>query len=1187
MAEEDRTRRWQRFAPPADPIQAVRAAIAAIRRAPTDPEARRRLHALGAEQWEQLAVLLADEARAADHPAVAAAFYEELADVHENLDQPVETIAAMERVVELDPDHADHHDRLAWLYRRAEAWLQAAAAYERVAELSPNDRGRAALRAAGKLYRERGKLDRAAAIYRRIVERRPSDLDAWRALDELLTELGRWREAAAARGERATRAKGVERAALLRSQARALEQAGEHAQAAQLVAQAQQYAPDDVSGLVDYAEVLAREGHGHKAADILAARIDEAVDRGAPTDDVAALRLRLFDIVDEQLRDRARAQMVMADLLAAAPEYLPALERLAARAARDPDPRAHAAALLRYAAAAPDPTTRGLAFLEAARRYRELGDHDAAIAAFEDAATLVDDPAVRRELDDSRTARTLAGVLARADQLAAAGKLDAAAEQLRDALGDVPADTPGERLAPLVHQLARVLEQLDDDESHQLLHEAHRLDRRSLPIQLALGESCFRRKLWRQAALHLGALADHPHAPRHAAAIAQALVHAAQAEIRALRPHNALAHYATAARLDPQCAAAHHALGEAAMERGDVAEAVDHLEREAQATTDPQHRLRLFDALGDLAHDVLGDPARAEHCWLQIADLADVPTLDKLVTVQRARGTVRGDTSARLAAQVADAGPQRELLEEAAAAYAAAGDLPQATAVAERLMADPVHARTPSAVACAARIALAAGDPRRTARWLERALTAWDADDARRADPAAPVATGGDGPRTAHARGPDEPARAGAGPAGPQRPDRHEHAALWRTLGDARRALGTPDPARAAYRRTVIAAPDSEGALAARRALVELAASVGESAATSRIALVEAEQVPTDVLAWARELARANTTHAADDARLAFDLARALGAVLDEDDARFLAAHPVRPMASDEAYATVLGETELRALVDDADAGPLAPVFDLLAEAAPLVCPTAQAALVDADLLDTTRLAGTSDAAVAAIYPQIAKALGGPATLLHATSDRTRPALALLYATPPVVVVGPALAGVRARSHADLAAAEDRATPADADLRFQLGRLVELSRPRRIFAAQPADAFDVFVRGLRHAFAPAAAPAGDRSVRAAADRIRGATPVALRARLAEWFAGSPDDVTGAAHQARYRAAVDRAADRAGLVACGDVIAALERAGGPDHARHLVQLAAAQRYLAARRKLRPHAVETETTQPFAR
>src|SRR3954462_6252500 len=130
MAEDERTRRWQklaRYEAASDTIQVLRVSIAEVRNAPRDPEARRRLRAIAAEHglWDQLAVLLGDEARAAEgHPERAAAFYEELADVYENLDQPLETIAAMEQVAALDPDHVERLDRLAWLYRRAGAWAK-------------------------------------------------------------------------------------------------------------------------------------------------------------------------------------------------------------------------------------------------------------------------------------------------------------------------------------------------------------------------------------------------------------------------------------------------------------------------------------------------------------------------------------------------------------------------------------------------------------------------------------------------------------------------------------------------------------------------------------------------------------------------------------------------------------------------------------------------------------------------------------------------------------------------------------------------------------------------------------------------------------------------------------------------------------------------------------------------------
>src|SRR5579862_3034320 len=264
MAHDDRTGRWRRLerAPTAsEAIQLLRRSILEIRAAPDDPEPRRGLRAIAAEHelWDQLALLLADEARAqADHPLIAAAFHEALADVYETLDQPLEAIAAMEALVAIAPDVVAHHERLAELYRREGAWAKAAEAFEQIARRATDRRADAALAAAATLERDGGRFDRAAALYRRIVERRPSDLAAWRALDDVLSELGRWGEVARVRGERAARApSGFEKAALLRAQARALEQAGDLPAAAEVVQRASTHAPDHVSGLVDQADVLA------------------------------------------------------------------------------------------------------------------------------------------------------------------------------------------------------------------------------------------------------------------------------------------------------------------------------------------------------------------------------------------------------------------------------------------------------------------------------------------------------------------------------------------------------------------------------------------------------------------------------------------------------------------------------------------------------------------------------------------------------------------------------------------------------------------------------------------------------------------------------------------------------------------------------------------------------------------
>lgn len=789
-------RRWDRVSTgDSDPLLTLRAAIESIRSAPADQEARRRLRALGAEgTWEPLALLLADEAKGAARPDIAAAFYEELADVRENLDQPMETIAAMEAVIELDPDDIERLDRLAWLYRKAGAPAKAAAMFERVASRAHDDRGRAALRAAGKLYRDVGKLDKAVAMYRVVVTRRPSDLEAWRALEDMLDKLQRWPDLAQVRGVLAERASdGIEKAQHLRGQARALDKAGKRDEAAALIAQAAQHAPDEVSGAIDYATVLVRDGKSRDAAQLIEKRIAHAIEAGASTDQLAGLRMHLARILDDDCKDPLAAAKIVDEVLVHAPSYLPALEWLAARAASDPDPRIHAAALLRYAQALPA-GERAQVIAAAGRLLRDAGDRRGAVKAFEEANELAPEM-IEAELADARVAvvveRALAELasgdvaasekrlmaivaanprhveanLALVDLLVGAERTDQAREHLRATLADAPDPS---KLGRLVFRYAQLAS--DPDEAHQLLYEAHHLDRKNLAITIALGDSCAARKLWREAALHLGSVADHPEAGAHKAIVAAALMRAATAEIRALRPNNAVKHYEAATRIEPDATAAWHALAELATTRGDMTRAADCLEREAEATLDPATRHRLYDALGDLAHNVLVDHLRAERCWLQIAD-GNADILDKLLVAQRARNatTPRGETCEQLAELVPDRGP--ELHAEAAEAYLAGNEHDLAFSAARKLsVADAGKA---------AAIAMATGHPDHAARWIRGALI------------------------------------------GP--PD----AELYRLLGDAERARGDAGRSDAAYTRAIELSPHAlaqiggGGALAWARQLVD------------------------------------------------------------------------------------------------------------------------------------------------------------------------------------------------------------------------------------------------------------------------------------------------------------------------------------------------------------------------------
>src|SRR5690606_18059593 len=105
----------------------------------------------------------------------------------------------------------------------------------------------------------------------------------------------------------------------------------------------------------------------------------------------------------------------------------------------------------------------------------------------------------------------------------------------------------------------------------------------------------------------------------------------------------------------------------------------------------------------------------------------------------------------------------------------------------------------------------------------------------------------------------------------------------------------------------------------------------------------------------ARACAAGAAGAALDDARPLFELARALGAERSDADEELLARHPARVLASDQAYAAPLDEAERRALVDDEDDAPLAELLAQLGEIAPLLCPTAAAALAGAALGDAAR----------------------------------------------------------------------------------------------------------------------------------------------------------------------------------------------------------------------------------------
>ncbi|HKA91633.1 MAG TPA: hypothetical protein VKE22_28415 [Haliangiales bacterium] len=136
-------------------------------------------------------------------------------------------------------------------------------------------------------------------------------------------------------------------------------------------------------------------------------------------------------------------------------------------------------------------------------------------------------------------------------------------------------------------------------------------------------------------------------------------------------------------------------------------------------------------------------------------------------------------------------------------------------------------------------------------------------------------------------------------------------------------------------------------------------------------------------------------------------------------------------------------------------------------------------------------------------------------------------------------------------------------------LRFGCGRLVEMCRSRRVFAlGTSADELVLLLDGLWQAFGPQTGASADLGVADEAKRLHSVLPVGLRRRVGELIAEVP---RSSIDPHAYIASCNRAADRSGLLACGNAAAALE--AHPDAAAHLTRFAASRGYRNARRALR--------------
>lgn len=1169
---------------------------------PDDGAAREKLEELfrAEERWVDLAASLEERTDprlgAAAPDAERPTLLRELASIYaDKLSRPHDAREALERLRELAPDDLELLHQIADIDAGLGKWKRVISTLGRIADIAEaTPTGREAMRRIGEIYEREVELpDRAIEAYRHLIDAWPDDAGGYEALDRLYQDHARWAELADTLRRRAALAQDpAERAGLLRRRARVLlDWLSAPDEAASALRHARTIAPEDPALADDLVEALTAAGREREAAAVLEGRIEALTKQGGASGDIAALLIRLAHLRVDRLNDRDGARTALDRALQLVPDHPTALSVAAKVAGADADPRAYAAARLKEADALADVDDKVAALLDAGRTLHDkCNDYDGARDAFGRAlalqpanaeatwalAGLVEeggdlaaaamllekrldeeglereerariltqlaalarrtgvDAAAERRLDDALGVDPthLPAVIAKADLLEATGRHGDLEEFLRERIPKM-SQAPADARAELDRRLALAYEALGrDDEAYQTLLEADRLHRGDLKIKLALGENRYRARRWREAALHLGALAHHPDAEKHAAEVADGLYHAALAEIRSLRPEKAEGLYRRTLALKPNYAPALHALAELEMEKGNTQNAADLLTRQASATEDPAERLRLFEALGDLSLMALHDEDRARTCYEAAVNAANplesrhLPLLEKLLERQDLAGDNAG--AGRTAELMASFGatPQARAARYTAAAqsYLAAGDGERARAAAKRAIeADPYDL---TGVTVASDLLLQDEQYDQVAALLGRALSG------RKSETSADI----EGPRIAD---------------------------LWRRLADARRSRGDLKGATAAYEQAVEAAPESDAAQSSRRELIDLWDD-DDSKRDARLAmlrtLARVDQQPAEVLALARAMCRetgagpVNT----DGGRATLELAAALGETMSKQDVEFLGKYPERVLAADESYGGVLDADDRAALTADEDDEPLAQVLALVWEAAPLLWTEVSDALERCGAVGAERITAKTQLVAAVMFPHLARAVSLPATVLYRSTMPDDPDIRVVCVSPPLIVLGPRLQ-------------DDDDPPGDLELRFLLGRAAELARPERIIAAGlPVDELDQLIGSLRRAFG-GHQPAGelDAGQRDRDQLLRTTLPVKLRGKIQELLTGVDPRRLDAR---RYVAACQRAADRVGLLLCGDIATAIRMAGGKSSARHLIDLALRDHYFDCRAKL---------------
>ncbi|HET6148528.1 MAG TPA: tetratricopeptide repeat protein [Polyangia bacterium] len=1187
----------------------------------------------GQERWGDLSNLLerrtSGPAESLPHGPERRAKFRELAELYEaRLEKPYEAIDTLERFVtetaaEEDRNHgegegADEEDRaastvervtayeaLVRLYSRVGLWANVVESLQHQADLS-QDRAKVRelrLRIATVYEKELGLTERAVEAYEALLAQIPDDPQALAALDRLHEAHGHYEDLQVILGRRAAGASGDERREIVRRRARILEERlGNPEAAASCLRELGTEAVNDDEMMAALIRNLRRAGLAHEAARVLTQKIEmeRAAGNGEATRArVSDLSLQLSLLKLDDLNDPRGARAEVETALAAAPNNPAALAAMARLYLKENDFAGYAEARIREAKALAGKPEAVAALLDAGRVFREqIGAPEKAQICFEEA--LKEDPrnadALRslaallasqgaweeaktvllRQLETADAPETRAAVLTDLGRAAWEGSADAAAAQryLDEALSLVPDHIPAviavadiyykenlweqaekrlseavrklrgqpQQMVRLYQRLAEVHEKLGKlEEAYRQLLEADRMGPGQLVTKLSLGENRFRAGKWREAALHLAGLADHPDAAVYPDEVADALAHGAQSEIKLRRPERAIALYESALRLRNGHLPSLRALADLAMERGEKPQAAIYLRRMAEASSDRNERASLLEQVGDRYLD-LGDETQALAAYEEAMKLltppseAQVPLLEKALKLQREAGhdEVATRTSSLLIDLVKDPRERAARRREAALLLARRGDTGEAARLLQQVLDEQPLDEEALAGLCDVWPAL--GKESELEKLLRKTLPTLPAvaDDAAAID-----------------------LRAG----------------LWEKLGELQ-ARRDPTGALAAYERVVEIQPARVSARLALSGLYGDRPEFAEAAIGNHRMLIGEDISRSESLrALGNAYARRGLT---DRARCCFEVLSLFGAAQAEEIA-FLDAHPAPSFKADDPYAGSIDAGERKNYLAPPEATLMGEIFSCLSEGAPGIIGQR---IEDLGLAPQDKISPMSDLDIGKIYGQVAKALANKKTALFIRPDAapTDDQVQIVVQAPPALVIGPHLA--ESAPHTEV--------------RFQLGRGIELTRPEYILAAgvRPKQFTQLFSSVLK-AFHPRhsrrRANASDATEELAA-KLKKNVPYKVSKRLVELF---QELGSTSWSSVRWRAMVHQTGNRAGLLLCGDlrtaarfVLSERSNGTGPDSSpqellvlarehepfRDLIRFALSDEYFVLREKI---------------